>query len=233
MYDLSVIIVNYNVREFLEQALRSVERASARLAVEVFVVDNNSVDDSVEMVQAHFPGVRLIANEANVGFSRANNQAIREARGRYLLILNPDTIVQEDTFETLLRFMEAHPEAGAVGCKILNPDGTFAPESRRAFPRPTVAFYRIAGLSRLFPRSPVFGRYNMTFLPQDQVAEVDALSGSCMLVRHAALYDRYGSVGVWGGVGVFGSPILPYAPTPTLCVLCVSAVKPPYDRRML
>lgn len=188
MFDLSVVIVNYNVREFLEQALRSVERASERLSVEVFVVDNNSVDGSVEMVRERFPEVHVIANKANVGFSRANNQAIRRARGRYLLILNPDTIVQEDTFRTLLRFMEAHPEAGAVGCKILNPDGTFAPESRRAFPRPSVAFYRIVGLSRLFPRSRRFGRYNMTFLPQDEVAEVDALSGSCMLVRHAALY---------------------------------------------
>ncbi|GIV61579.1 MAG: hypothetical protein KatS3mg044_0445 [Rhodothermaceae bacterium] len=188
LLDLSVIIVNYNVREFLEQALRSVMRAGAGLRMEVFVVDNNSVDGSVEMVRRAFPEVHLIANDENVGFGRANNQAIRMARGRYLLILNPDTIVQEDTLVTLLRFMEAHPEAGAVGCRILNPDGTFAPESRRAFPTPAVAFYRMTGLSRLFPRSRRFGRYNMTYLPEDQVAEVDALSGSCMLVRHAALY---------------------------------------------
>lgn len=186
--DLSVIIVNYNVREFLEQALRSVRRAAEGLSVEVFVVDNNSVDGSVEMVRRDFPEVRLIANAENAGFGRANNQAIRRARGRHLLILNPDTIVQEDTFSTLLRFMEAHPEAGAVGCQILNPDGAFAPESRRAFPTPPVAFYRMTGLSRLFPKSRRFGRYNLTYLPIDQVAEVDALSGSCMLVRHAALY---------------------------------------------
>ncbi|MDX1547063.1 MAG: glycosyltransferase [Rhodothermales bacterium] len=199
--DLSVVIVNYNVREFLEQALRSVQRAAAGLSVEIFVVDNNSVDGSVEMVRERFPEVRLIANEENVGFSRANNQAIRAARGRYLLILNPDTIVREDTLTTLVRFMEAHPEAGAVGCKILNPDGTFALESRRAFPTPPVALFRMIGLSRLFPRSRVFGRYNLTYLPIDEVAEVDALSGSCMLVRHAALYQACAAPCAAGGGG--------------------------------
>jgi len=189
--DLSVVIVNYNVREFLEQALRSVQRAAAGLEVEVLVVDNNSVDGSPEMVRADFPEVRLIANNENVGFGRANNQALREARGRYVLILNPDTIVQEDTFTTLIHFLDAHPEAGAVGCRILNPDGSFAPESRRAFPTPLVAFYRMMGLSRLFPKSRRFGRYNLTYLPNDAVTEVDALSGSCMLVRHAALYHSH------------------------------------------
>ena len=152
--DVSVVIVNYNVREFLEQALGSVDRASAGLNVETFVVDNNSVDGSVAAVREHFPHVRVIANEANVGFGRANNQAIREARGRYVLVLNPDTLLQEDTLRTLVAFMDAHPDAGAAGCRILNPDGTFAPESRRAFPTPSVALYRMAGLSRLFPNSP-------------------------------------------------------------------------------
>jgi hypothetical protein len=186
--DLSVIIVNYNVREFLEQALRSVQQASTDLDVEVFVVDNDSVDGSVEMVETHFPEVHLIANKENTGFSTANNQAIRQAQGRYLLILNPDTIVQEDTLTTMVRFMDEHPEAGALGCKILNPDGTFALESRRAFPTPKVAFFRMTGLSRLFPKSRIFGRYNLTYLPIDQEAEVDALSGSCMLVRHKAIH---------------------------------------------
>ncbi len=186
--DLSVIIVNYNVREFLEQALRSVERAGAGLRVEIFVVDNNSADGSVEMVRSLFPDVQMIANEENVGFSKANNLAIRKARAPYLLILNPDTIVQEDTLVKLVQFMERHPEAGAAGCQILNPDGAFAPESRRSFPVPAVAFYRLVGLSRLFPRSRIFGRYNLTYLPKDEEAEVDALSGSCMLVRRSALY---------------------------------------------
>lgn len=198
--DLSVIIVNYNVREFLEQTLRYVERAGRHLDVEVFVVDNSSVDGSVEMVRSEFPDVRLVVNETNVGFSRANNQAIREARGRYLLVLNPDTIVQEDTFEALIDFMEAHPRAGAVGCKILHPDGRFARESRRAFPTPEVAFYRLVGLAKLFPSSQLFGRYNMTYLPEDEVAEVDALSGSCMMVRRKAIYDSPEKCGAGAGL---------------------------------
>ena len=191
--DLSVVIVNYNVKEFLEQALRSVQTAAQHHEVEIFVVDNNSVDGSVEMVREQFPEVILIPNEQNVGFSKANNQAIRRADGRYLLILNPDTILQEDTISNLLAYMDEHPACGAAGCKILNPDGTFAPESRRGFPTPAVAFYRIVGLSRLFPRSKLFGRYNLTYLPIDEPAQIDALSGSCMLVRHDALYRGPGS----------------------------------------
>ncbi len=186
--DVSVVIVTYNVRAFLEQALRSVERASSRLFVETFVVDNASVDGTVEMVRERFPGVHVIANEDNVGFGKANNQAIRQARGRYLFILNPDTVVQEDTLSALVAFLNGHPDCGAAGPSILNPDGTFAPESRRAFPTPEVAFYRISGLSRLFPHHPRLGRYNMTYLPRDEPAEVDALSGSCMMVRRRALY---------------------------------------------
>ena len=185
--DLSVVIVNYNVREFLEQAIRSLYQAVGELHIEIFVVDNNSIDGSVEMVRERFPEVQLIANEDNVGFSTANNQAIRIARGRHLLILNPDTIVQEDTLTTLVHFMDAHPKAGAVGCKILNPDGTFAPESRRSFPTPAVAFYRMTGLSKLFPKSETFGRYNLSYLSPDTATEVDALSGSCMVVRKEAI----------------------------------------------
>ncbi|WP_420456481.1 glycosyltransferase [Rubrivirga sp.] len=185
--DVSVVIVTYNVREFLEQALRSVEQASAGLSVETFVVDNDSADGSAQMVRDRFPDVHLVANEENVGFATANNQAIRRAAGRYVLVLNPDTILQEDTLRTLVAFMDGHPDAGAAGCRILNPDGTFAPESRRAFPTPAVAFYRISGLSKLFPASPTFGRYNLTYLPLDEVCEVDALSGSCMMVRRDAV----------------------------------------------
>ncbi|MEM6644689.1 MAG: glycosyltransferase family 2 protein [Bacteroidota bacterium] len=185
--DVSVVIVNYNVKALLEQVLRSLARAEADLNVEVFVVDNDSVDGSVEMVQAQFPKVRVIANRENLGFGKANNQAIDQARGRYIFVLNPDTIVQEDTLTAFVRFMDEHPDAGAAGCAILNPDGTFALESRRAFPTPAVAFYRVSGLSKLFPNSARFGRYNMTHLPRDQKAEVDALSGSCMFVRRSAL----------------------------------------------
>ncbi len=186
--DVSVVIVTYNVRAFLEQALRSVARASQRLSVETFVVDNASVDGTVEMVRERFPQVHVLANEDNVGFGKANNQAIRQARGRHVFILNPDTVVQEDTLRALADFLDARPDCGAAGPAILNPDGTFAPESRRAFPTPEVAFYRISGLSRLFPRHPRLGRYNMTYLPRDEPSEVDALSGSCMMVRRRALY---------------------------------------------
>ena len=186
--DVSVVIVTYNVREFLEQAIESVLQASQDLAVEVFVVDNDSADGSAEMVRERFPEVRLIANAENTGFATANNQALRLARGRYALVLNPDTLVQEDTLRAFVDFMDAHPDVGAAGCRILNPDGTFAPESRRAFPTPAVAFYRISGLGKLFPKSPRFGRYNLTFLPRDEVCEVDALSGSCMVVRREAMW---------------------------------------------
>lgn len=185
--DVSVVIVSYNVCDFLEQALRAVDRATEGLTAEVFVVDNDSRDGSAAMVRSAFPGVHLIENDANVGFSRANNQAIRRARGRYVLLLNPDTLVEPNTLGVLAGFLDDHPEAGAVGGQIRGPDGTFAPESRRAFPTPMVALYRMLGLSRLFPNSRRFARYNLSFLPRDEVAEVDALSGACMMVRRAAL----------------------------------------------
>ena len=139
------------------------------------------------MLQADFPSVCVMANDVNAGFAKANNQAIVRARGQYVWILNPDTIVEEETAKVLVDFMDGHPDCGAVGCRILNPDGTFALESRRAFPTLPVAFYRMTGLSHLFPQSRRFGRYNMTYLPADQVSEVDALSGSCMMVRRAAV----------------------------------------------
>ena len=192
--DLSVIIVNFNVKAFLDQALRSVQQGMGTLSAEVFVVDNNSVDGSCEMVREEFPEVHLIANKDNRGFATANNQAINQAKGRHLLILNPDTILEESTIPTMVEFLDSHPEAGAVGCKILNPDGSFAPESRRAFPAPSVAFFRMTGLSRLFPKSRIFGRYNMGHLSRDEVAEVDALSGSCMMVRSAALKFSFDTI---------------------------------------
>ena len=149
--DVSVIIVNYNVRELLRQTLRSVLRAAEYVRAEIIVVDNNSVDGSTSMVRQQFSNVALIANTKNVGFAAANNQAIRQAKGRYLLILNPDTIIQEDTLETLVQFMDSTPDAGAVGCKILNSDGSFARESRRSFPTPRVALYRLTGLRPTLP----------------------------------------------------------------------------------
>ncbi len=184
---LSVIIVNYNVKYFLEQCLNSVYKAIQNLSVEVIVVDNNSVDSSCSMIREKFPGVMLIANKENVGFSKANNQALSQARGEYVLLLNPDTVVQEDTFVKCIEFMDNHPEAGALGVKMIDGKGRFLPESKRALPTPWIAFYKIFGLSRLFPRSKKFGRYHLTYLDADEIHEVEILSGAFMFIRKKVL----------------------------------------------
>ncbi len=188
---LSVVIVNYNVCYFLEQTLLSVRRAVEKLGqpVEVFVVDNNSVDGSVAMVRARFPEAVLIANRDNPGFSKANNQALRLATGQYQLLLNPDTVVEEDTFRACCAFMDAHPDCGGLGVKMLDGQGRFLPESKRGLPTPAVAFYKIFGLARLMPRSRTFGRYHLGFLSPDETHEIDVLSGAFMLLRQAALAE--------------------------------------------
>lgn len=187
--DLSVIIVNYNVKYFLEQALLSVRKASTNLSVEVFVVDNNSVDDSVPMVKEKFPEVKLIANKDNPGFSKANNQAMRQAQGKYFLLLNPDTVVEEDTFDKCFAFMEKHPEAGALGVKMIDGSGNFLPESKRGFPAPMVAFYKMFGFSKIFPNSKKFNRYHLGYLDQDENHEIEVLAGAFMFLRAAVLEE--------------------------------------------
>lgn len=187
MPDLSIIIVNYNVKAFLEQCLMAIEKARHDLTVEIFVVDNASVDGSQAMVKRKFPYVHLIENHKNLGFSKANNQALRMAKGQYVLILNPDTLIQEDTLIILKDFLDNHPTTGAVGCKLINPDGSFQINSRRSMPTPWVAFTRIIGLSRVFPKSRFFGRYNMIYIDPDTEGEIDVLSGSLMLVRNDVL----------------------------------------------
>lgn len=184
---LSIVIVSYNVRDFLGQALTSIQKALLGISHEIFVVDNASTDGTVEYLEKRHPEVTLIANSENVGFGRANNQAIARSQGAYICVINPDTIVQEDTFTVLLEFFEKHPEAGAIGSKILNPDGTLQLACRRSFPTPWVAFTKIAGLASLFPHSRLFGRYNLTYLDPEQVAEVEAISGSFMLVRKTVI----------------------------------------------
>lgn len=188
---LSVIIVNYNVRHFLEQALRSVRKALRGIEGEVWVVDNNSVDDSVRMVQEKFPEMRLIANKKNVGFAVANNQAIRESRGEYVLLLNPDTLVEEDTFSKCLAFMDAHPEAGALGVKLIDGSGKYLPESKRGFPTPWVAFCKTVGLSSIFPKSRLFNQYYLGHLSPQDTNPIDVLVGCFMFIRRQAL-DRAG-----------------------------------------
>ncbi len=184
---LSVIIVNYNVKEFVQQLLNSLENSLRHISSEVFVVDNASDDGSQKMLAEQFPFVKLIANTHNVGFARANNQALARAVGKYLVLLNPDTITQADTFQKLLDFMESQAGAGMATCKVLNPDGSLQLACRRSYPTPWVAFTRLTGLSYFFPKSKTFGRYNLTYLAENEIAEVEAISGSFMMVRRSVI----------------------------------------------
>lgn len=159
--------------------------------IEVFVVDNNSVDGSVLMVQTRFPEVILISNKENVGFSKANNQAIRLARGEYILLLNPDTVLEENCLQKCCDFMDKHPESGSLGVKMLDGKGQFLPESKRGLPTPTVAFYKIFGLSKLFPRSKTFGKYHLGYLDENKTHEVEVLAGAFMMLRKSVL-DKIG-----------------------------------------
>jgi len=186
---LSIIIVNYNVRHFLEQCLVSVYKAIPNISAEVFVVDNNSPDDSVEMVRKKFPDVKLIHNKENVGFSRANNQAIEISKGEYVLLLNPDTVVEEDTFENCIKFMDAHPDGGGLGVKMIDGNGKFLPESKRGLPTPSVSFYKIFGLSKLFPKSKTFAKYHLGYLKEDETNEIEVLSGAYMWMRRSVLNE--------------------------------------------
>ena len=186
-YDLSVVIVNYNVVFFLEQCLNSVFAASKNLNVQIFVVDNNSVDGSINMLKENFSSVVLIENKENVGFSKANNQAIKRANSPYVLLLNPDTVIEEDTFDKCIDFMNSNADCGGLGLRMLDGKGNFLPESKRGFPSPSVSFYKIFGLSYLFPKSQKFGRYHLGFLSEFEVNEVDVLSGAFMLLRKVTL----------------------------------------------
>jgi GT2 family glycosyltransferase len=185
--ELSVIIVNYNVRHFLEQCLQSVRKASEKVECEIFVVDNNSADGSCSMVINQFPEVRLIRNLHNAGFSAANNQAIRVSSGEFILLLNPDTLVEEDTFSRCLEFMRGHADAGAIGVKMINGSGKLLPESKRAIPTPGTAFFKMSGLSVLFPKSQLFNRYYLGHLDDSSTSEAEVLSGAFMFIRKEAL----------------------------------------------
>jgi GT2 family glycosyltransferase len=191
--DLSIIIVNYNVKEFLQNLLTSLFKAVANLTSEIIIVDNGSDDGSVEMLRDKFPQITLIANKENLGFSKANNLGLKIAKGKFLLLLNPDTIVQEDTFEKLIKFFNQQQDAGMTGCKILNPDGTLQLACRRSFPGPWTSFCKVSGLSALFPNSRLFARYNLTFMDENQSYEVDAISGSFMMVRRE-VFDKIGGL---------------------------------------
>ncbi len=191
-FDISIIIVSYNVRDFLRQCLRSIEDATKNLKTEIFVVDNRSVDGTPDMIRKNYPEIHLIANSENLGFGKANNQALKAARGKYTLFLNPDTIIREDTLTVMTQFMEDHPETGLAGCKILNTDGTLQLACRRSFPRPSVAIPKLLGLSALFPGNSVLAKYNLTYRDPDKSYPVDAVSGSFMFCRSALIQELNG-----------------------------------------
>jgi O-antigen biosynthesis protein len=184
---VSVIIVNYNVKYFLQVCLHSVFRAAQGMAVEVIVVDNNSADDSCDMVQQQFPQATLIANKDNKGFSKANNQGVAIAKGDYILFLNPDTVVPDDFFTKTVAYMDAHPDAGALGPRLIDGKGLFAPDSKKSFPTLSVAIFKTTGINKLFSRSPYFNKYYAVHIPEHEVAEVEVLSGCCMMVRSSLL----------------------------------------------
>jgi GT2 family glycosyltransferase len=185
--DLSVIIVNYNVRDFLRQCLLSVKKASENIECEIFVVDNNSPDDSCLMVEQEFPGIILIKNRINSGFSAANNQAIKLSSGRFILLLNPDTLIEKDTFIRCIGFMESHPDTGAMGVRMVNGEGVFLPESKRALPTPQTAFFKTFGVAFMFPRSKILNRYYLAHINSSETSKAEVISGAFMFISSEAL----------------------------------------------
>lgn len=188
---LSVIILNYNVRYFLQQCILSVQLAIQNIDAEIIVVDNNSSDDSCAMMKKHFPTVKLIENKENSGFPKGNNIGVQHAKGQYICILNPDTVVAEDTFLKVLAFAENQNNLGIVGCKLIDGSGHFLPESKRGIPVPWVAFTKIFGLYKLFPKSTVFNQYYAQYLAENQTGKTAILVGAFM-VMHRKLYQEIG-----------------------------------------
>ena len=181
--ELTVVIVNYRVKYLLDQTLRSVEQAMQGMTGEVIVVDNLSGDDSIAFSRERHPQVTYVENQENVGFARANNQAIMQAKGEYTLILNPDTIITQQCLHEGIEWMRSHPRCGAIGARMMDANGVFLPESKRAFPTPWVSFCKIFGLSKLFPRSPLFAKYHLRYLSDTEPQHIDILSGAYMLCR--------------------------------------------------
>ena len=188
---LSVIVVNYNVQYFLEVCLHSVLRATKCVDAEIIVVDNNSTDNSCQLVRERFPSVILIENKDNKGFSKANNQGVAIAKGEYILFLNPDTVMPEDFFSKTLPYMDTHPEAGALGPRLIDGKGQFAPDAKKSFPSLSVAIFKTTGINKIFSKSAYFNKYYAVHVGERETAAVDVLSGCCMLVRRSAM-DKAG-----------------------------------------
>lgn len=189
--DLSIIVVNYNTRELTLNCLRSLYLIQSAFTFEVILVDNGSEVGSLQTIREMFPQVRLISNLSNLGYSKANNQGIQIAKGRYILLLNSDTIVEPDTLETMIRMMDERSQVGASGCKVVLTDGTLDKACRRGFPTPLTTFYYVSGISRLFPKSPYFNSYHMEYLSEDDAYPVDCLVGAFMMVRREVI-DQVG-----------------------------------------
>ncbi|WP_304067304.1 glycosyltransferase family 2 protein [Pedobacter glucosidilyticus] len=184
---LSIIIVNYNVRDLLQQAIDSLLDACKTIEYEFFVVDNASDDKSVEMLQSNYPEIKLICNNNNVGFSKANNQAIKQATGEYILVVNPDTITSKDTLTKTIDFMDKHPEAGGLGLRMINGQGEFLKESKRQIPGISTVLFHFTGISKLLPSSKFFNSYYAHHIGEFEISEVDILAGAFMLLRKKAL----------------------------------------------
>lgn len=189
---ISVVILNYNVRYFLEQCVLSVQKALENLDGEIIVVDNHSPDDSCEMIKQRFPQVKLIENKENTGFPKGNNFGVALAQGEYICILNPDTVVAEDTFEKLLAFAKTKTNLGIVGCKLIDGAGKFLPESKRGIPTPFVAITKMSGIYRFFPRVPLFGKYYAQHLSENQTGKVDVLVGAFMFLERSFYNELQG-----------------------------------------
>lgn len=185
--DLSVIIVSYNTCQLTIQTLDSIYKNKVNFSLETFVVDNNSNDGSVNKIKKLFPHVILLPEKNNLGFAKANNKAIRKAKGKYILLLNSDTVVIEECLEKCLNYMDKNKDIGALGCKVVLPDGSLDKACKRSFPTPENSFYHAIGLAKLFPKSKKFGSYNLTYLDEDQIHEVDCLVGAFMMVRREVI----------------------------------------------
>ncbi len=190
---LSIVIVNYNVKYYLEQCLHSVARAATDIKHEILVIDNASEDGSMEYLKPRFPHVTWIESKENGGFSHANNIGFKQASGQYILMLNPDTIVTREALEGCVKFMDEHPEAGAAGVKMINKNGTFAMESRRGVVKPWVAFCKATGLCRRYPKSRLFGHYYMSYLDTEEINPIEMISGAYMFLRRETL-NRVGTL---------------------------------------
>ncbi|MUG73955.1 glycosyltransferase family 2 protein [Paenibacillus validus] len=189
--DLSIIVLNYNTKQLTLNCLESIRNSVTEYLYEIILVDNHSTDGSIEAFEKHYPEIELIRNQVNVGFSKGNNQAMKIARGRYVLLLNSDTIVNSDTLDVMLQFMDQQPTVGAAGCKVVLPDGSLDKACRRGFPTPSASFYYAFGFAKLFPRVPRFNQYQLSYLDPDQDYPVDCLVGAFMMVRREVI-DQVG-----------------------------------------